>query len=142
MNKSIRTLLHFLAVAIVVAVAFGFRAHAVNTLAIDYDEDDYLRAGQEFTHLIRTSDWRGFLDTNYRPEHPPLAKIIIGLSILSAPEKPLTPDAATDADPNKYLPHALVKPARTLNTIFGTMTVLLLALVSPLAGLFLAFHTF
>ncbi|MGZ9166347.1 MAG: hypothetical protein ACXW4U_14340, partial [Anaerolineales bacterium] len=142
MNKSIRTLLYVLAVLLAVSVAFGFRAHAANTLNIDYDEDDYLRAGQEYAQIMRTSDWRGFLDTNYRPEHPPLAKIMIGLSILSAPEKPLVPDAATTAEPNKYLPRDLVRPARTLNTIFGTLTVLFLALVNPLAGLFLAFHTF
>jgi hypothetical protein len=88
MNKSIRSLLYFLAVALVVALALGLRTHAANTLPIDYNEDNYLRAGQEFAHLIRTSNWRGILDTNYRPEHPPLTKIIIGLSILSAPEKP------------------------------------------------------
>src|SRR5215212_176377 len=142
MNKSLRTLLYFLAVVVVVVFAFGLRVHAANTLSIDYDEDDYLRAGQEFAHLIRTSNWRGILDTNYRPEHPPLAKIIIGLSLLSVPEKPLTPEAATSAEPNKYLPRDLVRTARMLNTFFGTLTVLLLALVNPLAGLFLAFHTF
>ncbi len=142
MNKSIRTLLYFLTILLAVGVAFGLRSHAARTLPIDYDEDDYLRSGQEFAQLIRASDWRGFLDTNYRPEHPPLAKIIIGLSILFAPEKPLVPDAATTAEPNRYLPRDLVRPARTLNTIFGTLTVLLLALVNPLAGLFLAFHTF
>src|SRR5689334_18681859 len=120
MNKSTRTLLSFLAIVLVGAVAFGLRTHAANTLPIDYDEDDYLRAGQEFAHLIRTSDWRGFLEANYRPEHPPLAKIMIGLSILAAPEKPLTPDAATSAGPNQYLPRDLVRPARTLNLLFGT----------------------
>jgi ABC-type sugar transport system permease subunit len=142
MNKSARTFLYLLAILLAFGVAWGFRSHAANTLNIDYDEDDYLRAGQEYAHLIRTSNWRGFLDTNYRPEHPPLAKILVGLSILAAPEKPLIPDAATTAEPNKYLPRELVRPARTLNTIFGTLTVGLLALVNPLAGLFLAFHTF
>lgn len=142
MNKSIRTLLYFLALLLAVGVAFGFRSHAARTLNIDFDEDDYLRAGQEFAQLMRTSNWRGFLETNYRPEHPPLAKILVGLSILSAPEKPLVPDAATTAEPNRYLPRDLVRPARMLNTVFGTLTVLLLALLNPLAGLFLALHTF
>lgn len=142
MNKSIRTILYILAILLAVSAAFGFRAHAVRTLDIDFDEDDYLRAGQEYAQLIRDSNWRGFLDTNYRPEHPPLAKILIGVSILSAPEKPLVPDAATTAEPNRYLPRDLVRPARTLNMVFGTLTVLFLALVNPLAGLILAFHTF
>ena len=142
MNKTFRLLLYVFSILLVVAIAFGLRNKAVNNLSIDFDEDDYLRAGQEYAHLIRTSDWSGFLETNYRPEHPPLAKIIIGLSILSAPEEPLTSEAATSAGPNNYLPRDLVKPARTVNAIIGTITVAIVALINPLAGLFLAIHTF
>jgi arabinogalactan oligomer/maltooligosaccharide transport system permease protein len=141
MNKIFRTSLYILSVLLVVAFAFGLRARAVNDLPIDYDEDDYLRAGQEYAHLIRTSNWSGFLETNYRAEHPPLAKIIIGLSVLSAPEEPLTPDAPTSAPPNKNLPEDLVKSARMGNAIFGVITVFILALINPLAGLMLALHT-
>ncbi len=140
MNK--KNILTILSILIVVALAWGLRLRAVNLLSIDYDEDDYLRAGQEYTHLIRTPNWSGFLETNYRPEHPPLAKIIMGLSLLSAPEEALTPDAATTAGPNSHLPRALVKPARTINAILGTLTVLALAIINPLAGLLLATHTF
>lgn len=142
MTKTFRVLFYTISVLLVVAIAFGLRARAVSMLPIDFDEDDYLRAGQEYAHLIRTSNWPGFLETNYRPEHPPLAKIIIGLSILSAPEKPLTPEASTSAEPNKYLPRTLVKPARTINAIIGTITVAIVALINPVAGLFLAIHTF
>lgn len=131
-----------IAILVVTIVAWGLRARAVSMLPIDFDEDDYLRAGQEFAHLIRTSNWRGFLETNYRPEHPPLAKIVFGLGILSAPEEPLTPDASTTAQPNEFLPRDLVQPARTISVVFGTLTVLALSLVNPLAGLFLAVHTF
>ena len=134
--------LRILAILLVIFIAWTLRARAVSLLPIDYDEDDYLRAGQEYAHLIRTSNWSGFLETNYRPEHPPLAKIIIGLSILSAPEEPLTPEALTSAGPNKFLARELVNSARTVNAILGTVTVALLALINPLAGLFLAGHTF
>jgi arabinogalactan oligomer/maltooligosaccharide transport system permease protein len=51
------------------------------------------------------------------------------------------PDMPTSAPPNEYLPRDLVRPARGLNAIFGTLTVLFLALVNPLAGLFLGIHT-
>ncbi len=140
MTKTFRVLFYTISVLLVVAIAFGLRARAASMLPIDFDEDDYLRAGQEYAHLIRTSNWSGFLETNYRPEHPPLAKIMIGLIILSAPEEALIPDASTSALPNKNLPTDLVKPARTLNAIFGTMTVAIVALINPLAGLFLASH--
>ena len=140
MNR-IKTPLYILVILLVIFTAWTLRARAVNNLPIDYDEDDYLRAGQEYAHLIRTSNWRGFLETNYRPEHPPLAKIIIGISILSAPEETLTPEAATSAEPNKYLPRDLTKPARTVNAILGTLTVAILAIFNPMAGLLLAAHT-
>ncbi|MBC7879370.1 MAG: ABC transporter permease subunit [Anaerolineales bacterium] len=140
--KRIKTPLHILAILFVIFTAWALRSRALNNLSIDFDEDDYLRAGQEYTHLIQTSNWSGFLETNYRPEHPPLAKIIIGISLLSVPEKPLTPEAATSAGPNNYLPRDLVHSARTVNAIFGTITVAIVALINPLAGLFLAAHTF
>lgn len=142
MNKTMRTLLYIFSILLIVAVAFGSRTRAVSNLGIDYDEDDYLRAGQEYAHLIRTSNWSGFLEANYRPEHPPLAKIIIGISILSVPEAPLTPDAATSAGPNESLPRELVNSARTVNAILGVLTVTLVAVINPLAGLSLALHTF
>jgi len=142
MNKTLRTLFYILSVLLIVALAFGLRARAVSKLSIDYDEDDYLRTGQIYAHLIRTGDWSGFVKENDRPEHPILGKVIIGLSILSAPEEPLTPELATSAEPNKYLPRDLVRPARTTNAIIGTITVAIVALLNPLAGLFLAIHTF
>jgi ABC-type sugar transport system permease subunit len=137
-----KNILTILAIVAVVFIAWGLRLRALNMLPIDYDEDDYLRAGQEYTLLIRTSNWSGFLEKNYRPEHPPLSKIITGISLLSAPQEELTPDASTTAGPNEHLPRSLVRPARTANAILGTLTVLLLALVDPLAGLLLATHTF
>ncbi|HMB25506.1 MAG TPA: hypothetical protein VKP08_21840, partial [Anaerolineales bacterium] len=142
MNKSIRILLRLLAIALVFAVAFGIRTRAAGILSIDYDEDDYLRAGQEFAHLIRTSDWRGFLDTNYRPEHPQLAKIMFGLSIINLPEEPLIEDVSITADPAKSLPPDLLKAARGMSALWGSLTAALLALIDPLGGLLLAAHTF
>ncbi len=134
--------LRILAILVVIALALGLRLRAVQKLPIDYDEDDYLRAGQEYAQLIRSGDWAGFMQANYRPEHPPLAKIFVGLSLLSAPEKPLTPEATTTAGPNNYLPSVLVRPARTWMAVMGTLTVALLAFINPLAGLALAAHTF
>ncbi len=140
--KNYQLPLRILAVLIVAFIAWTLRARAVDKLSIDYDEDDYTRAGQEYAHLIRTSDWSGFLETNYRPEHPPLAKIVIGVSFLSVPEEELLADRPTTAEPNKYIPRPLVNAGRTINAFLGWLTVLLLAIVNPLAGLALATHTF
>lgn len=140
--KNFQLPLRLLVIAAVLFIAWTLRANAVDKLSIDYDEDDYTRAGQEYAHLIRTSDWSGFLETNYRPEHPPLAKIVIGVSFLSAPEEELIADRPTTSEPNRYLPRPLVKAGRTTNAILGWLTVALLTFVNPLAGLALATHTF
>lgn len=137
-----KKLARLLAILLVLVIAWGTRARAVDKLPIDYDEDDYTRAAQEYAHLIRTSNWSGFLETNYRPEHPPLAKIVIGISFLSAPEEDLLADRPTTSEPNKYIPRPLVHAGRNINAFLGWLTVLLLAIVNPLAGLALATHTF
>lgn len=142
MNKSTRALFYILSALFVLGLALGLRTYAAQNLPIDYDEDDYLRAGQEFAHLIRTSNWRGFLDTNYRPEHPQLAKIMFGLSILNLPEEPLVEDLPITADPARSLPPELLAAARGMSAIWGALTAALLALINPLAGLLLAVHSF
>jgi ABC-type sugar transport system permease subunit len=129
-------------ILLVVAIAWTLRWHAVTTLKVDFDEDDYLRAAQQYATLIRSGNWQGFMQSNYRPEHPPLAKIIYGLSILSAPNAPLIPDRLTTADPDQSLPKAQLIDARKTGAFLGTLTVAFLALVNPLAGFFLATHAF
>jgi ABC-type sugar transport system permease subunit len=126
----------------VVALAWTLRWYAVTHLNVDYDEDDYLRAAQQYAALMRSGDWQGFMETNYRPEHPPLAKIVFGVSILPAPVAPLIPDRPTTANPDQTLPKAQLRDARTSGAVLGTLTVALVALVNPLAGLFLAAHAF
>ncbi len=136
------TLFRILAILIVVAIAWSLRSKAINTLPVDFDEDDYLRAAQQFTQLIRAKDWAGFQETNYRTEHPPLSKILFGFGLLNAPEAPLIPDRPTSASPDKFLPRESLLAARTVGGILGTITVALLALIDPIGGAFLAFHTF
>ncbi len=140
-TKPVSLLVKILAVLLVTTIAWMLRDRAVNKLPVDYDEDDYLRAAQQFTQLIRSKDWAGFQETNYRTEHPPLSKILFGVSLLSVPEAPLIPDRPTSAEPDKYLPRELLLNARSVGKVLGTITVFLLALLSPVAGLFLAVHT-
>jgi hypothetical protein len=140
-TKSISLLFKVLAVVIVTLIAWSLRGRAVDKLPVDYDEDDYLRAAQQFTTLIRAKGWAGFEETNYRYEHPPLSKILFGVSLLSEPDAPLIPDRPTSAEPDKYLPHDFLISARKVGQVLGTVTVLLLSVLSPIAGLFLASHT-
>jgi len=142
MNKTTSLLLKILTVIAVTFIAWTLRSQAVTKLPVDFDEDDYMRAGQEYAHLIRTSDWSGFLETNYRIEHPPLAKILYGIGLLTVPEEPLIADKPTTAPSDTTIPGDLLESARTVGNIEGTLTVLLLSFVNPLGGLLLAFHSF
>jgi len=142
MNPRLKLLLRVLLVVAVTLLAWSLRARAASLLSIDYDEDDYLRAGQQFAHLIKTSEWRGFLDTNYRPEHPPLAKIAYAIALLPLPEQPLIADVPITAQPASSLPEDQLHAARTEAALFGTLTAFLLALVNPLGGFMLAIHSF
>ena len=142
MKKSIRIVLFSAVIIGVIALAWVIRWHALTTLNVDYDEDDYLRAGQEYAQLMRAGDWGGFQDVNYRPEHPPLAKIMVGISIVNLPETILVPDRPSTASPNVYLPRNQLKNGRIANAIFGTLTAGLLAVVDPVAGIALAIHSF
>lgn len=128
------------AVAILL-VAFGTRMLAVGELGVDFDEDDYLRAGQLYATGLQAGDPGVFLRENYRPEHPPLSKIVTGLALAPLAPAAEIPDAPITADPNKDLPEPHLTVARTAGAVFGALTAFLLALVSPLAGLWLALHT-
>jgi ABC-type sugar transport system permease subunit len=142
MLKKFNLVFYLLAIMGVIAIAWALRWKAINTLSVDYDEDDYLRAAQQYAAVFRGGDLTGLMNTNYRPEHPPLEKMAYGLSILSAPVTPVLPDRPTTATPDPYLPAQQKMDARTLSAIFGTITVGILAIVNPLAGLLLAVHAF
>jgi ABC-type sugar transport system permease subunit len=138
---AIRGMVLVLAVLTVGIVALSTRLLAVNTLPIDFDEDDYLRAGQQYATGIQAGDPGVFLRDNYRTEHPPLSKIVVGLAIAPLPPAAEIPDLPTDAPPATSLPEPQLTVARTVEAVFGALAAVALALVSPLGGLFLAIHT-
>ena len=143
MSKKIplKRLLFIIAVIVVTLIALSARLIAVDKLPIDYDEDDYMRAGQIYATGIQQGDWSVFTRENYRTEHPPLTKIVNGLVMAPVPPAPEIPDRPTTADPARSLPQPHLDNVRTTDAIFGTLEVLALALINPLAGLVLALHT-
>lgn len=134
-------ILRILIVISVVVLAWMLRARAVDLLPIDYDEDDYLRAAQQMAVAIRAGEWGELTEINYRSEHPPLAKLAYGLAIAGLPPADEIPDRPTTAGPADSLPQPHLDTARRISAFFGTLEVLLLALINPLAALFLGIHT-
>jgi arabinogalactan oligomer/maltooligosaccharide transport system permease protein len=143
-SKSSSALPRILAVVMVILLAGLLRGRAAATLNIDFDENDYIHAGQMYAALIRAGDWKGFLNTNYRTEHPPLAKIAYAISFLTVPAEPLIEDEPlnTITPPPESLPPNLKRAGRTTAAIFGTMQAGLMAWMNPMAGFLLAIHGF
>ena len=130
-----------LAAIVVVLIALSVRLQAVDRLPIDFDEDDYLRAGQIYATGLQDGDPGILLRENYRPEHPPLTKLVTGLALLPLEPAPEIPDRPTTADPAESLPEPHLTVARLVQAIEGAVGVAALAIVSPLAGFYLAIHS-
>jgi ABC-type sugar transport system permease subunit len=122
-------------------IALGVRLLAANVLPIDFDEDDYLRAGQQYATGFQAGDPGVLLRENYRTEHPELSKIVTGLVIAPLAPAREIPDRPTTAPPARSLPPPLLAAARTAQAVFGALAALALAVVAPIGGLLLAVHT-
>ncbi len=138
--KQFRTIF-FIAVVAVTAIALGLRLRAVEQLPIDYDEDDYLGAAQRYAKAINEGDVQEIIDYEFNYEHPPLTKIVYGLSILNLPEAALIPERPPTASPVSSLPEPHFEYARLTSAVLGTLEVFVLALLNPLSALLLGVHT-
>ena len=114
------------------------RARGVKLISNTYDEWIYLDASQNYAGYIERLDIKNivYLDENF--EHPPLAKLVYGLALVGMPREPVT-YAALMQDPStpEQVKNMQVR-ARYVSAGLGTLAVLLLSLVNPLAGAFLA----
>jgi ABC-type sugar transport system permease subunit len=136
--------------ALVVTLVFGLalllRVRAAESMALDFDEDDYLRAGQLYAQHLAAGDVGAVLAERENYEHPPLTKLVFGAILLArGPEAyatPLPKDQATTIhrpdDPATIQILAQVKTLRALGVAAGALTAGLVAAVSPLAGLLVA----
>ncbi len=131
-----------LIILLIIALAGFLRARAVDKLPPDYDEDDYLHAGQLYAAGIRQGDWSVFLRENYRPEHPPLAKIVYGFTLLTVKPFPLIPDQSVSAPISQNLPVEPLHTARRASAVLNLIEVAILTVLNPLAGFFIGIHTF
>ena len=114
-------------VLVVVLFALLLRIWAGMGLSLDFDEPVYMTAAGDYARLIQAGDWQGVIDYQENREHPPLTKLLYSLVIVALGPKQ-----------EWWL---LLTAARFISAIFGTLAVLVLALIDPLAGLFLACQT-
>lgn len=132
--------LRVLAALVIAAAAFGLRWRASEALPIDYDETWYLEGAQEIAEVLRSGPLSGLTETNKRPEHPQLVKLLYAAAILPAGDSPPSPERRYVAGGASRLPESQLLAARRASGTFGALEVLVLAWIHPLAGLLLALH--
>lgn len=115
------------AIVLVVLLAALLRAWAVWQLPLDYDEPIYLSAASDYAQQIAAGDVAGVVDYGGNREHPALVKLVYSAPFLLFEEN-------FGQKPQLYFD-------RAVSAVFGVLTVLLVALIDPLAGLLLAFHS-
>ena len=124
-------------------LAFGLRYYASERINIDDDETTYLISSLKYTNYIRSGQysWIAWNTTNY--EHPSFYKIIYGVALL--PEPPLEKIYQSDfVDQTPVMQSGAVTYGiadRRVSVVFGSLAVLALSIVNPLAGLFLAVNS-
>ena len=132
------------AVLLIFALALLLRVRAAYSLPADYDEDDYLRAGQLYAQHIAAGDLAAIVNERANYEHPPLTKLVFG-AILFATQPPASyaqPVEIPASDvPAKPAIAEQVRPLRLFGAGVGALTAAIVALANPLAGLLVAINS-
>jgi ABC-type sugar transport system permease subunit len=142
MTRAYKRGAYLIILLLIVLLALLLRLRAVEQLPIDFDEDDYLLAGQHYARAIRDKDWGEIINYEYNHEHPILVKLTYGLVLTGLPQIPEIAQKPTSAPPADSLPQPHLEYLRKTSALLGTLGVLALAFLDPLAGIFLAIHTF
>ena len=114
-------------IILVVLLGFLLRIWAAWQLPVDFDEPTYMDAGYKYAQMIQSGDINGIIDYNGNSEHPPMVKITVWVDFFSLGRGAIWDQAL-------FL-------SRMVSVIFGSLAVLVLALVDPLAAGFMAVQT-
>jgi hypothetical protein len=126
----------------ITALAGFVRWQAVKKLPVDYDEFVYLPAAFRYQEMLSNKDWKQILDFEENMEHPPLNKLLFAVDLwLKQPQEPKWDELSV----GRQIPDA-ARPAftgpRLISAIGGTLQVVILALVHPVAAILLALDTY
>lgn len=109
---------------VVVLLALGLRANAVEKLPTDYDEPIYMDAAQDYATFLKAGDWNAIIEYRANSEHPPLTKMLYALAHIAAN--------------GRDYGYVDVEPGRWVSAVLGTLAAAALGLLNPLAGLLMA----
>lgn len=138
-----RTRIGLYLLAILIAGFAGvLRWEAVMLLPVDYDELAYLPVSFRYHEMISGGRWKEIILFQENAEHPPLNKLLFAADLCV--RQPKEPDWDV-LDVGRPIP-ADAQPAffgpRLISAVGGTLQVLIIALVNPIAGLLLALDTY
>jgi len=128
------------AVGLITALSLLLHAQAAR-LPVDFDEDDYMRAGQILADELRTGNPSILLESNYRIEHPQFVKMLIATVMVGMEPIQRIPELPVTANPYELMHRPTLAAVRRMEVAFGVLAVTALALVSPVAGVLLATST-
>ncbi len=111
----------------VFALALLLRLWSAWHLPQDYDEPIYLETAYDYAQMLHQGDLQDVIDYPENSEHPPLVKLLYAAGILVQ-------------GPGTQWEQAL-SSSRVISAVLGAVAAGLVALVDPLAGLFVALQT-
>ncbi len=125
-------------------VSLLVRLRAVEFLPSDYDEDDYLRAGQLYAQKIAAGDISGVANLRENYEHPPMTKLAFGVVLFftqspASYSQPVTAFSGSVEAKQDIAEKA--RSLRTFNAIVGAITAGVVAAINPLAGLLVGLNS-
>lgn len=130
-----------LALALVLAALAGFvRVRAAEQLPVDWDEIIYLRVAYGYAQLMEDGDWGKIPGFRYNREHPPAVKLIYASQLAGRSRDPIGRPEVGAAVPEALRDE--FRRARQFSAFAGAAQVGLVALVHPIAGLFVAVNTY
>jgi hypothetical protein len=123
-------------------LALFLRVYLAVNGPFEYDETPYFQAAVQYNLAMRSGSWDQILNSDYMIEHPQFNKLVFAAGLLAfGPVKTIAPmPTGYPLTVVPYWPKLL--GLRLISAFFGTVTVFVLSLIHPLAGLFLAVHTF
>jgi hypothetical protein len=144
--KLIRIICTLGAVLCVAYVAWFLRERGVRRLPLDHDERLYLSFARYYARSFQKGDLPGIVGFTGELNNPVFAKLVNGVALyLFNPSLPVIDkngyiigERLPDDHPGK----PLLLTIRHLSEWFGVLAAALLAVINPLAGYFLAVHTF
>lgn len=116
----------FIVFAIIMLSIF-VHAWAIRRLPEDPDEPVYIGAAADYGAAIRAGDLDAVIDYPGVPEHPALVKLFFSIPFISG-----------EIEKDSRLAYLVT---RAISAIFSTVTIALVALIDPIAGILLVFHS-